>query len=37
MLGLGVWVARRTESGEDFLLASRGLRTPLVLGTTWPP
>ena len=34
MLGLGVWVARRTEGGEDFLLAGRGLRTPLLLGTT---
>jgi solute:Na+ symporter, SSS family len=33
MLGLGVWGARRTESGEDFLLDGRGLRTPL-LGTT---
>jgi len=34
MLGLSVWVARRTEGGEDFLLAGRGLRTPLLLGTT---
>ncbi|HEX2177876.1 MAG TPA: sodium:solute symporter family protein [Nocardioidaceae bacterium] len=34
MLGLGIWVARRTSSGEDFLLAGRRLGTPLLLGTT---
>lgn len=34
MLGVGVWVARRTTSGEDFLLAGRRLGTPLLLGTT---
>ena len=34
MLGLGVWVARRTEGGEDFLLVGWGLWTPLLLGTT---
>lgn len=34
MLGLGVWVARRARSGEDFLLAGRSLGTPLLLGTT---
>ncbi|WP_017615138.1 sodium:solute symporter family protein [Nocardiopsis salina] len=34
MLGIGVWVARRTSSGEDFLMAGRSLNTPLLLGTT---
>ncbi|WP_046468425.1 sodium:solute symporter family protein [Allosalinactinospora lopnorensis] len=34
MLGLGVWIARRTASGEDFLLAGRRLGTPLLVGTT---
>ncbi len=34
MLAIGVWVARRTRSGEDFLLAGRSLSTPLLLGTT---
>ncbi|WP_461002310.1 sodium:solute symporter family protein [Streptomonospora sediminis] len=34
MLGIGVWVARRTRSGEDFLLAGRRLGTPLLMGTT---
>lgn len=34
MLGIGVWVARRTRSGEDFLLAGRRLGTPLLVGTT---
>ncbi|GHD22920.1 sodium:solute symporter family protein [Nocardiopsis kunsanensis] len=34
MLGIGVWVARRNRSGEDFLLAGRSLTTPLLLGTT---
>jgi len=34
MLGIGVWVARRNRSGEDFLLAGRSLSTPLLLGTT---
>lgn len=34
LLGLGIWVARRTRSGEDFLLAGRKLRTPLLTGTT---
>lgn len=34
MLGIGVWVARRTSSGEDFLLAGRRLGTPLLMGTT---
>ncbi|MUL42885.1 sodium:solute symporter family protein [Streptomonospora sp. PA3] len=34
MLGIGVWVARRTSSGEDFLLAGRKLGTPLLMGTT---
>ena len=29
MLGLGVWVARKTEGGEDFLVAA-------VLGKFWP-
>jgi len=33
-LGLGVWAARRTSSGEDFLLAGRRLGTPLLMGTT---
>lgn len=34
MLGLGIWVARRNKSGEDFLLAGRSLGTPLLAGTT---
>ena len=34
MLGIGLWVARRNRSGEDFLLAGRSLSTPLLLGTT---
>lgn len=34
MLGLGVWVARRTTSGEDFLLAGRRVGPLLLLGTT---
>jgi len=34
MLALGIWVSRRTSSGEDFLLAGRRLGTPLLLGTT---
>lgn len=34
MLCLGVWVARRTATGEDFLLAGRRLGTPLLMGTT---
>lgn len=34
MLGIGIWIARRTKSGEDFLLAGRNLGTPLLLGTT---
>lgn len=34
MLGIGWWVARRTSSGEDFLLAGRKLGTPLVMGST---
>jgi SSS family solute:Na+ symporter len=34
MLGISWWVARRTSSGEDFLLAGRKLGTPLVLGST---
>ncbi|GAA3724481.1 SSS family solute:Na+ symporter [Spinactinospora alkalitolerans] len=34
MLGIGVWVARRTGSGEDFLMAGRRLNTPLLMGTT---
>lgn len=33
MLGLGVWVARRNRTGEDFLLAGRRLTTPLVAGS----
>lgn len=34
MLGISWWVARRTSSGEDFLLAGRKLSTPLVMGST---
>lgn len=34
MLGIGVWVARWTKSGEDFLLAGRRLGTPLLMGST---
>ncbi|QVQ50094.1 sodium:solute symporter family protein [Spiractinospora alimapuensis] len=34
MLGIGIWVARRNTSGEDFLLAGRRLGTPLLMGTT---
>ncbi|PDP86449.1 sodium:proline symporter [Glycomyces fuscus] len=34
MLGISWWVARRTSSGEDFLLAGRRLGTPLVMGST---
>lgn len=34
MLGIGILVARRVRSGEDFLMGGRGLRTPLLLGTT---
>lgn len=34
MLGLGILIARRVRSGEDFLMSGRGLRTPLLLGTT---
>lgn len=34
MLGLGIWVARRNRTGEDFLLAGRRLSTPLLTGTT---
>ncbi|MEV2278890.1 sodium:solute symporter family protein [Nocardiopsis sp. NPDC049922] len=34
MLGISWWVARRTSSGEDFLLAGRRLSTPLVMGST---
>ncbi len=33
MLAIGIWVARRTTSGEDFLLAGRRLGTPLLLAT----
>lgn len=33
-LGLGIWVARRNRTGEDFLLAGRRLNTPLLTGTT---
>ncbi|RKS06460.1 SSS family solute:Na+ symporter [Nocardiopsis sp. Huas11] len=34
MLGISWWVARRTSTGEDFLLAGRKLGTPLVMGST---
>lgn len=34
MTGLGVWIARRNRTGEDFLLAGRRLGTPLLAGTT---
>ncbi|MFC7406279.1 sodium:solute symporter family protein [Georgenia alba] len=34
MIGISWWVAMRTRDGEDFLLAGRKLRTPLVMGTT---
>ncbi|MEU3020260.1 MULTISPECIES: sodium:solute symporter family protein [unclassified Nocardiopsis] len=34
MIAVSWWVARRTKNGEDFLLAGRGLGTPLVMGST---
>lgn len=34
MIGISLWVARRTRSGEDFLLAGRRLGTPLVMAST---
>jgi Na+/proline symporter len=34
MLGLGIWVARRVSTGEDFIMGGRSLGTPLLLGTT---
>lgn len=34
MIAISWWVARRTKDGEDFLLAGRGLGTPLVMGST---
>lgn len=32
--GVGVWGARRSKSGEDFLMAGRTIRTPILVGTT---
>ncbi|GAB96146.1 SSS family solute:Na+ symporter [Kineosphaera limosa] len=34
MIGVGLVVARRNKTGEDFLMAGRGLSTPLLLATT---
>ena len=34
MLGVGILIARRNKTGEDFLLAGRNLSTPLLLATT---
>lgn len=34
MLGLGIWVARRVSTGEDFIMGGRSLGVPLLLGTT---
>lgn len=34
LLGVGVWAARRSRTGEDFLLAGRRLGPVLLLGTT---
>lgn len=34
MLVVGILIARRTKTGEDFLLAGRNLTTPLLLATT---
>ncbi|GGO48917.1 sodium:proline symporter [Streptomyces daqingensis] len=33
MLALGIWVARRNRTGEDFLLAGRRLSIPFVTGS----
>ncbi|OEV04385.1 sodium:proline symporter [Streptomyces oceani] len=33
MLALGIWVARRNRTGEDFLLAGRRLSVPFVTGS----
>ncbi|MBT2218038.1 sodium:solute symporter family protein [Virgibacillus dakarensis] len=34
MIGIGIWVAKSVESGEDFLMGGRGLGTFLLIGTT---
>lgn len=34
MIVVGILVARRNKTGEDFLMAGRGLSTPLLLATT---
>lgn len=34
MIVVGVLVSRRNKTGEDFLMAGRGLSTPLLLATT---
>lgn len=34
MVGIAIWVARRTKNGEDFLLGGRRLGTPLLAATT---
>lgn len=34
MIVVGVLVSRRNQTGEDFLMAGRGLSTPLLLATT---
>lgn len=32
--GVGIWGAKRSKSGEDFLMAGRKIRTPILVGTT---
>lgn len=34
MIGIGIWVARKVETGEDFLMGGRGLGPFLLIGTT---
>lgn len=34
MIGIAIYIARRTKSGEDFLMGGRGLSNFLLVGTT---
>jgi len=34
MILIGFWVARKVETGEDFLMGGRGLSAFLLIGTT---